>query len=247
LESSKPALDWKKVQKGIEFRCNVNKPKHRDLRMNIILFGPPGAGKGTQAKKMVDYYGIPQISTGDILRANVREGTELGLAAKKYMDKGELVPDEVLIGIIKNRLKEQDCEKGFILDGYPRTIPQADALAVILDEINKPIDTVLNLEVPDEELVERISGRLMCNCGASYHRTFNPPKKDEICDICGGKVFQRADDKEEAVKTRLSVYKKQTEPLIDYYAKQGLLITLDGTKDIDKVFEDIKAALAKFA
>ncbi|HII93032.1 MAG TPA: adenylate kinase [Methanosarcina sp.] len=215
--------------------------------MNIILFGPPGAGKGTQAKKMVDYYGIPQISTGDILRANVREGTELGLAAKKYMDKGELVPDEVLIGIIKNRLKEQDCEKGFILDGYPRTIPQADALAVILDEINKPIDTVLNLEVPDEELVERISGRLMCNCGASYHRTFNPPKKDEICDICGGKVFQRADDKEEAVKTRLSVYKKQTEPLIDYYAKQGLLITLDGTKDIDKVFEDIKAALAKFA
>jgi len=215
--------------------------------MNIILFGPPGAGKGTQAKKMVDYYGIPQISTGDILRANVREGTELGLAAKKYMDKGELVPDEVLIGIIKNRLKEQDCEKGFILDGYPRTIPQADALAVILDEINKPIDTVLNLEVPDEELVERISGRLMCNCGASYHRTFNPPKKDEICDICGGKVFQRADDKEEAVKTRLSVYKKQTEPLIDYYAKQGLLITLDGTKDIDEVFEDIKAALAKFA
>lgn len=215
--------------------------------MNIILFGPPGAGKGTQAKKMVDYYRIPQISTGDILRANVREGTELGLAAKKYMDKGELVPDEVLIGIIKNRLKEQDCEKGFILDGYPRTIPQADALAVILDEIDKPIDAVLNLEVPDEELVERISGRLMCNCGASYHRTFNPPKKDEICDICGGKVFQRADDKEEAVKTRLSVYKKQTEPLIDYYAKQGVLITLDGTKDIDEVFEEIKAVLVKFA
>jgi adenylate kinase len=215
--------------------------------MNIILFGPPGAGKGTQAKKMVDYYGIPQISTGDILRANVREGTELGLAAKKYMDKGELVPDEVLIGIIKNRLKEQDCEKGFILDGYPRTIPQADALAVILDEINKPIDAVLNLEVPDEELVERISGRLMCNCGASYHRTFNPPKKDDVCDICGGKVFQRADDKEEAVKTRLDVYKKQTEPLIDYYAKQGLLMNLDGTKDINEVFEDIKAILVKFA
>jgi adenylate kinase len=215
--------------------------------MNIILFGPPGAGKGTQAKKMVDYYGIPQISTGDILRANVREGTELGLAAKKYMDKGELVPDEVLIGIIKNRLKEQDCEKGFILDGYPRTIPQADALAVILDEIDKPIDVVLNLEVPDEELIERISGRLMCNCGASYHRTFNPPKKDDVCDICGGKVFQRADDKEEAVKTRLEVYKKQTEPLIDYYAKQGLLVTLNGTKDIDEVFGDIKAILTKFA
>jgi len=215
--------------------------------MNIILFGPPGAGKGTQAKKMVDDYGIPQISTGDILRANVREGTELGLAAKGYMDKGELVPDEVLIGIIKNRLKEQDCEKGFILDGYPRTIPQADALAVILDELNKPIDVVLNLEVPDEELVERISGRLMCNCGASYHRTFNPPKKDGVCDICGGKVFQRADDKEEAVKNRLNVYKNQTQPLIDYYTKQGLLVTLDGTKDIDEVFEEIKAVLIKFA
>ena len=215
--------------------------------MNIILFGPPGAGKGTQAKKMVDNYGIPQISTGDILRANVREGTELGLAAKGYMDKGELVPDEVLIGIIKNRLKEQDCEKGFILDGYPRTIPQADALAVILDEINKPIDVVLNLEVPDEELVERISGRLMCNCGASYHRTFNPPKKDDVCDICGSKVFQRDDDKEEAVKNRLNVYKKQTEPLIEYYTKQGFLVTLDGTKDIDKVFEVIKAVLTKFA
>lgn len=215
--------------------------------MNIILFGPPGAGKGTQAKKMVDDYEIPQISTGDILRANVREGTELGLAAKGYMDKGELVPDEVLIGIIKNRLKEQDCEKGFILDGYPRTIPQADALAVILDELNKPIDVVLNLEVPDEELVERISGRLMCNCGASYHRTFNPPKKDGVCDICGGKVFQRADDKEEAVKNRLNVYKNQTQPLIDYYTKQGLLVTLDGTKDIDEVFEGIKAVLTKFA
>jgi adenylate kinase len=215
--------------------------------MNIILFGPPGAGKGTQAKKMVDFYGIPQISTGDILRANVREGTELGLAAKAYMDKGELVPDDVLIGIIKNRLNEQDCEKGFILDGYPRTIPQADALSIILNEINKPIDVVLNLEVPAEELVERISGRLMCNCGASYHRILNPPKKDGVCDICGGHVFQRDDDKEEAVKNRLNVYKKQTEPLINYYSKQDLLVTLDGTKDINDVFEDINASLAKFA
>ncbi|AYK15591.1 MAG: adenylate kinase [Methanosarcina flavescens] len=216
--------------------------------MNIIIFGPPGAGKGTQAKKMVDFYGIPQISTGDILRANVREGTELGLAAKAYMDKGELVPDEVLIGIIKNRLKEEDCEKGFILDGYPRTIPQADALATILDEINKPIDVVLNLEVPDEELVERISGRLMCsNCGASYHRTFNPPKKEDVCDVCGGELFQRDDDREEAVKNRLTVYKRQTQPLIDYYAKKSLLVSLDGTKGIDEVFEDIKAVLAKFA
>ncbi len=215
--------------------------------MNIILFGPPGAGKGTQAKKMVDFYGIPQISTGDILRANVREGTELGLAAKSYMDKGDLVPDEVLIGIIKNRLKEQDCKKGFILDGYPRTVPQADALAVILDEIEKPIDVVLNFKVSDKELVERISSRLMCNCGASYHRTLNPPKKEGVCDICGGEVFQRADDKEEAVQNRLKVYKKQTQPLINYYENQGILITLDGMKDIDEVFEDIKAVLVKFA
>ncbi len=216
--------------------------------MNLILFGPPGAGKGTQAKKMVDLYGIPQISTGDILRANVREGTELGLAAKAYMDKGELVPDEVLIGIIKNRLKEPDCEKGFILDGYPRTRPQADALTILLDEINKPIDVVLNLEVPDDELVERISGRLMCSkCGASYHRTFNPPKIECVCDICGGELFQRADDREEAVMNRLDVYKKQTQPLIDYYTKKGILVTLDGTKGINEVFEDIKAALSKFA
>lgn len=215
--------------------------------MNIILFGPPGAGKGTQAKKLVDFYGIPQISTGDILRANVREGTELGLAAKAYMDKGELVPDKVLIGIIKNRLKEDDCEKGFILDGYPRTVPQADALEIILEEIDKPIDIVLNLEVPDEVLVGRISGRLMCKCGASYHIISNPPKKNNTCDICGGEVFQRADDKAEAVQTRLDVYKKQTQPLINYYKEKGILVTLDGTKDIDVVFKDIKAILAKFA
>jgi len=215
--------------------------------MNIILFGPPGAGKGTQAKKLVDFYGIPQISTGDILRANVREGTELGLADKAYMDKGELVPDKVLIGIIKNRLKEADCKKGFILDGYPRTIPQADALEVILDEIEKPIDVVLNLEVPDEELVGRISGRLMCKCGASYHTVSNPPKKGNVCDICGAEVFQRADDKAEAVQNRLDVYKKQTQPLINYYKEKGILVTLDGTKDIDVVFKDIKAILAKFA
>jgi adenylate kinase len=215
--------------------------------MNIILFGPPGAGKGTQAKKLVDFYGIPQISTGDILRANVREGTELGLAAKAYMDKGELVPDEVLIGIIKNRLKEQDCNKGFILDGYPRTIPQADALSGILDEICKPIDVVFNLAVPDEVLVERVSKRLMCKCGASYHTVSNPPKKDNICDLCGGEIFQRIDDREEAVQNRLNVYKKQTQPLINYYSKKGILVTLDGTKDINEVFEDIRAVLAKFA
>ena len=215
--------------------------------MNIILFGPPGAGKGTQAKKLVDFYGIPQISTGDILRANVREGTELGLAAKAYMDKGELVPDQVLIGIIKNRLKEADCKKGFILDGYPRTVPQADALEAILDEIEKPIDVVLNLEVPDEVLVGRISGRLMCKCGASYHAISNPPKKDNICDVCGSEIFQRVDDTADAVQNRLDVYKKQTQPLINYYKEKGILVTLNGTKDINVVFEDIKAILVKFA
>ncbi|MDD3042060.1 MAG: adenylate kinase [Methanosarcinaceae archaeon] len=215
--------------------------------MNIILFGPPGAGKGTQAKKLVEFYNIPQISTGDILRANLREGTKLGLAAREYMDKGELVPDEVLIGIIKNRLKEDDCENGFMLDGYPRTVPQADALAGILEEIEKPIDIVLNFEVPDEALVSRIGGRLMCKCGASYHKTFNPPKEEGICDACGAEVYQRADDTEEAVKNRLDVYKNQTQPLIDYYEKMDLLKTLDGTKDIEVVFEDIKAILAEFA
>jgi|ERR1035437_1110839 adenylate kinase len=215
--------------------------------MNIILFGPPGAGKGTQAKKLVDFYGIPQISTGDILRANVGKGTELGFVAKAYMDKGELVPDEVLIGIIKNRLKEPDCKRGFILDGYPRTVSQADALEAILDEIDKPLDIVLNLEVPDKKLVERISGRLICrNCGASYHRIFNQPKKEGICDICGDEIYQRSDDKEESVQNRLKVYKMQTQPLIDYYLKKGILVTLEGNKDIDDVSEDIRAVLAKF-
>jgi adenylate kinase len=215
--------------------------------MNIILFGPPGAGKGTQAKKLVDFYEIPQISTGDILRANVGKGTELGFVAKAYMDKGELVPDEVLIGIIKNRLKEPDCKRGFILDGYPRTVSQADALEVILDEIDKLLNVVLNLEVPNKKLIKRISGRLICrNCGASYHRIFNQPKKEGICDICGDEVYQRSDDKEESVQNRLNVYKMQTQPLIDYYLKKGILVTLDGNKDIDEVLEDIKAVLAKF-
>ena len=215
--------------------------------MNIILFGPPGAGKGTQAKKLVDFYGIPQISTGDILRANVGKGTELGFVAKAYMDKGELVPDEVLIGIIKNRLKEPDCKRGFILDGYPRTVSQADALEVILDEIDKLLNVVLNLEVPNKKLIKRISGRLICrNCGASYHRIFNQPKKEGICDICGDEVYQRSDDKDESVQNRLNVYKMQTQPLIDYYLKKGILVTLDGNKDIDEVLEDIKAVLAKF-
>ncbi|WNY24055.1 Adenylate kinase [Methanimicrococcus hongohii] len=214
--------------------------------MDIILFGPPGAGKGTQAQKLSQKYGIPQISTGDILRANVKEGTELGLEAKKYMDAGELVPDAVLIGIIKDRLLQPDCENGFLLDGYPRTIPQADALSKILDEIKKPIDIVINIAVPNEMLVKRLSGRWMSGCGASYNVDTNPPKAEGVCDVCGDKLFQRPDDTSDAVSNRLDVYEKQTAPLIDYYKEKGLLKDVDGTKDIDVVFEEIDKIAAPF-
>jgi adenylate kinase len=213
--------------------------------MNIVLFGPPGAGKGTQAKKLAGHYKIPHISTGDILRANLREGTELGLAAKEYMDKGELVPDEVLIGIVKNRLAEPDCQVGFLLDGYPRTILQAVALSGILDEISKPLEVVLNIDVPDDELVIRLGGRRMCSCGASYHIKFNPPEKDGICDSCGGTLYQRDDDRDDAILQRLKVYQDQTQPLIDYYGRMGILVTVGGTGDIDEVFTDICDVLDK--
>lgn len=214
--------------------------------MDIILFGPPGAGKGTQAQKLSQKYSIPQISTGDILRANVKEGTKLGLEAKKYMDAGELVPDAVLIGIIKDRLLQPDCANGFLLDGYPRTIPQADALAGILDEIKKPIDAVINIVVPNDILTERLSGRWMSSCGASYHTLFNPPKTAGICDVCGDKLFQRPDDTSEAVSNRLEVYQKQTAPLVDYYKEKGLLKDIDGTNDIDVVFAEIDKIVASF-
>jgi len=214
--------------------------------MDIILFGPPGAGKGTQAQKLSQKYGIPQISTGDILRANVKNGTELGLEAKKYMDKGELVPDSVLIGIIKSRLLEADCKNGFLLDGYPRTIPQADALSKILEEIKKPIDVVINIAVPNSILVGRLSGRWMSSCGASYHTVFNPPKKEGVCDVCGNALFQRPDDTSDAVSNRLNVYENQTAPLVDYYQKKGLLKDIDGTKDIDVVFAEIDKLVAPF-
>jgi adenylate kinase len=214
--------------------------------MDIILFGPPGAGKGTQAQKLSQKYGIPQISTGDILRANVKEGTALGLEAKTYMDKGELVPDMVLIGIIKDRLLQPDCENGFLLDGYPRTVPQADALADILNEIQKPIDTVINIVVSNDVLVGRLSGRWMSSCGASYHTVFNPPQKEGVCDSCGDALFQRPDDTSEAVLNRLDVYQKQTAPLVDYYDKKGLLKNIDGTKEIDAVFNEIDQSVASF-
>ena len=214
--------------------------------MNIILFGVPGAGKGTQAQKLSQAYNIPQISTGDILRANVKNQTPLGLEAKSYMDQGALVPDNVLIGIIKNRLLEADCKDGFLLDGYPRTIPQADALVGILKEIKKPIDCVINIIVPDSLLIQRVSGRRMCSCGATYHVSFNPPKAPDVCDVCGDQLYQRADDTVEAIAQRLSVYQKQTAPLIDYYKNLGLLRDIDGTKDIDVVFEEINKQVASF-
>ena len=214
--------------------------------MNVILLGPPGAGKGTQAKKIVESYSIPHISTGDMLRENINNSTPLGIKASSYMSKGELVPDELSITIIKDRLSRTDCSKGFLLDGYPRTIPQADALQMILTESDRKIDVVLNIEVYDEELIKRLSGRRMCKCGASYHMIFNPPENDEICDLCKGKLFQRDDDKEEAIRNRLTVYKKQTQPLIEYYTRKRLIRTINGGQDIPQIFKDIKKVLKEY-
>jgi len=207
--------------------------------MNIVLFGPPGSGKGTQAKMLAEKYGIPHISTGDILRENLKNQTKLGLEAKAYMDKGELVPDDVLIKIIKDRLSQPDCASGFLLDGYPRTVPQADALSTILKEMGKKLDVVLNIDVPDDELIKRLTGRRMCACGASYHILFNPPKREGFCDLCSKELYHRDDDKEEAIMNRLDVYKNQTKPLIDYYTKEDVLVTVNGAASITEVFDEI--------
>ena len=213
------------------------------FRMRLVLLGPPGAGKGTQAKRIADEYRVPHISTGDILRENLRAETPLGLEAKGFMDRGELVPDEVLVGIIRDRLGKPDCAGGFMLDGYPRTIPQATALGEILGEKGTPLDVVLNIDVPDEELVSRLSGRRMCECGASYHVKFNPPAVEGVCDACGGRLYQRDDDKEDAIRNRLQVYSDQTQPLIDFYSKESLLASVDGTGGIDEIFAAIKKIL----
>ncbi|RMG59086.1 MAG: adenylate kinase [Deltaproteobacteria bacterium] len=210
----------------------------------IVFLGPPGAGKGTQAKKIVEKFGIPQISTGDMLREAVKEGTELGKKAKEFMDAGALVPDEVVIGIVRERLAKPDCEKGFILDGFPRTIPQAEALDEVVRELGKAINYVIALEVDDSELIERLSGRRTCrSCGAMYHVKFNPPAKEGVCDKCGGELFQRDDDREETIKNRLKTYKEQTAPLIDYYRERGNFYAIEASGDIDEIFSRIEAIL----
>lgn len=212
--------------------------------MKVVMLGAPGAGKGTQAARIAEAYGIPHISTGDIFRANIKAGTELGKKAKGYIDQGALVPDEVTIGMLLDRIHEKDCEKGYILDGFPRTIPQAESLTEALAQEGTKIDAAVDIEVPDENIVKRMGGRRAClNCGATYHIAFNPPKKQGICDVCGQKLVLRDDDKPETVQNRLSVYHEQTEPLIAYYKKAGVLKTVDGTQSMDKVFEDIRALL----
>ena len=208
--------------------------------MKIIMLGAPGAGKGTQAKMIADKYGIPHISTGDIFRANIKNGTELGKKAKGYMDQGLLVPDELVVDLVADRIVQDDCKNGFVLDGFPRTIPQAEALDEALKKLGTSIDYALNIEVPDDNIVTRMSGRRACvSCGATYHLVHIPPKKEGICDRCGAALILRDDDKPETVKKRLAVYHEQTQPLIDYYTKQGILKAVDGTQDMNDVFTAI--------
>lgn len=208
--------------------------------MRIILLGPPGAGKGTQAKLISEKFDIPHISTGDIFRKNISEKTPLGVKAKEYMDKGLLVPDELTIDIVNDRLTKDDCKKGFLLDGFPRTVKQAEALEDFLSGRNESIDTALLIEVPSEFILDRMTGRRVCpSCGASYHIKFNPPKVDGICDLCGSKIIQRKDDTAETVKERIDVYEKQTQPLVDFYRAKDQLFVVDGTQLIDTVFEVI--------
>lgn len=212
--------------------------------MNLILLGPPGAGKGTQAKMLIDTFDIPQISTGDILRAAVKEGTPMGVRAKSYMDSGALVPDEVVVGIVRERLQKADCASGFILDGFPRTVPQADALKESLKSLNKDLTAVITLEVDTEVLVARLTGRRTCRqCGAGYHVAFDPPSKEGACDSCGGELYQRDDDQENTIRNRLQVYRDQTEPLVAYYEQDGLVVSIDGMQRIDEVKASILAAL----
>ncbi|MBR4529237.1 MAG: adenylate kinase [Lachnospiraceae bacterium] len=212
--------------------------------MKIIMLGAPGAGKGTQAKMIADKYALPHVSTGDIFRANLKEGTELGMKVKAYMDQGALVPDELTVEILLDRVSKDDCKNGYVLDGFPRTIPQAEVLDKELEKLGDAVDLAIDVEVPDENIVRRMSGRRACvKCGATYHVEHIPPKQEGICDRCGAELIQRDDDKPETVQKRLSVYHEQTAPLIDYYTKKGILKTVDGTQDMDAVFGAITAII----
>ena len=214
--------------------------------MKIIMLGAPGAGKGTQAKKIAEKYSIPHISTGDIFRANIKNGTELGMKAKTYMDQGLLVPDELVVDLVVDRLGQEDCANGCVLDGFPRTIPQAEALDAALTKVGQAVDYAINVEVPDENIVNRMSGRRACvNCGATYHIVYAPTKVENVCDTCQGDLILRDDDKPETVQKRLNVYREQTQPLIDYYTKKNILVEVDGTVDIDDVFAAIVKVLGE--
>ena len=214
--------------------------------MKIIMLGAPGAGKGTQAKKIAEKYQIPHISTGDIFRANIKGGTELGMKAKTFMDQGMLVPDEITIGMLMDRIGQEDCINGYVLDGFPRTIPQAESLTKALAERGEKVDYAINVDVPDENIINRMSGRRAClGCGATYHITFNPPVKEGICDTCGQELVLRDDDKPETVKKRLDVYHQQTQPMIDYYKNAEVLAEVDGTQPMDAVFQGIVEILGE--
>ena len=212
--------------------------------MKLIMLGAPGAGKGTQAKKIAEKYGIPHISTGDIFRANIKNGTELGNKAKSYMEQGLLVPDELTCDLVVDRIQQEDCSNGYVLDGFPRTIPQAEALKAALDKLGTTIDYAINVEVPDENIVTRMGGRRAClACGSTYHIVYNAPKVEDVCDVCGAKLVLRDDDKPETVQKRLTVYHEQTQPLIDFYGKEGVLVEVDGTQNLEDVFQAITKIL----
>jgi adenylate kinase len=216
----------------------------RDVRMKIIMLGAPGAGKGTQAKMIAEKYSIPHVSTGDIFRANIKNGTELGKKAKEYMDAGKLVPDELTVKILLDRVAQDDCKDGYVLDGFPRTIPQAEVLEDALNKLGDKIDYAINVDVPDENIVRRMSGRRAClKCGATYHIEHIPPKQEGICDTCGSELVLRDDDKPETVLNRLKVYHDQTQPLIDFYTERNVLKSVDGTRDMKEVFDAIIAIL----
>ena len=217
--------------------------------LRLVIFGPPGAGKGTQAERIAGRFGVPHIATGDLLRDAVARGTELGVKARGFMERGELVPDEIVVGIVEERLRRPDCKRGFVLDGFPRTLAQAKALDEILEKLEIKIDAVINLETSEEEIVKRLSNRRVCKlCGAVYHLIFNPPKNSERCDRCdrcGGELYQREDDREEVIKRRIQVYRMQTRPIIEYYQERGVLITVDGNRSIEEVSKSIGKLLEK--